>query len=206
MSSEIEPGYTSDKVVGKYPAGTDPRMALRDAMAQFLGKTDGSSDMPWWLGPEYRWWHAGPMGLKRGDEILPPSATGAVPLIESDPTMVYVTTDREEAIIYSTFQMGRSGRMPQLYEVSFGVEPIFDDTQPESQTSFRVPAAKVRRIEAPSRRELEGAMLEIMESDEKKTEIEAGDTCLCPAGSCECDTAPAQTCNTENPGACEACD
>jgi len=49
-------------------------------------------------------------------------------------------------------------------------------------------------------------MLEIMESDEKKTEIEAADECLCPAGSCECDTAPAQTCNTENPGACEACD
>jgi hypothetical protein len=190
----------AEAVLGRFKAGTDPRQAGRAVMQAMLG-----DDMPWWLQPGLRWWHAGPMGIKRGEEILPPSTTGAVPLIESDPTMVYVTTDREEAIIYATFQMGRSGRMPQLYEVSFGAEPIADDTQPESQTSFRVPSATVRRIEAPSRAELTGAMMEIMESDEKN-QVEAGDVCLCPAGSCECDEAPAQTCNTENPGACEACD
>lgn len=198
--------YENDVVVGRFEGGTDPRLALRAAMGEFMKKTDGTTDMPWWLEANYRWWHAGPMGIKRGQQVLPPAQTGARPLLDSDPNMVYVTTDREEAILYATFQMGRGRFMPQLYEVSFDVEPIADDTQPDSQTSYRVPHATVRRIEAPSRRELEGAMREIMEHDENQAAIDTGSDCLCPAGSCECDEAPAQTCNTENPGACEACD
>lgn len=164
-----------------------------------MRRTDGSNDLPWWLSADYRWWHAGPMGLKRGDEVLPPSETGVVPLIDSDPTMVYVTTDRTEAITYATFQIGRTGRLAQLYEVSFSTEPIGDDTQPESQTSFRVPRATVRRIEAPSRRELEIAMREIVEAEAKTHEAEA------PKDPFEDNTPITGQCDLENPESCESC-
>ena len=200
MSKEIEAGYQHDKVIARLPGGTDPRLAARVAMSAFMEKTDGTTDMPWWLEPGIRWWHAGPMGLKHGDEVLPPSITGAVPLIESDPTMVYVTTDRAEAVIYATFQIGRSSRFAVLYEVSFAEEPISDDTQPESQTSFRVPRATVRRIEAPSKAELTGAMMEIMGPDPMHDDDPKGDNPFT-------DNEPIEAqCDLENPGSCEACD
>ena len=208
MTRDVEVGYRHDRLVARYPGGTDPRMALRDAMGEFMKKTDGSSDMPWWLEVNYRWWHAGPMGIKRGDEILPPSETGVIPLLDStDREMVYVTSSREEAVVYATVAMGRSGKMPQLYEVTFGVEPIFDDTQPESQTSFRVPRATVRRIEAPSRRELTGAMMEIMEAEERERQSEVEVTSIDSTTDMFSDNTPiAPQCDLENPESCEACD
>lgn len=196
--------YQHDRMVARYPGGTDARMALRDALGGFMTKTDGTTDMPWWLEANYRWWHAGPMGIKRGAEILPPSETGVIPLLDStDREMVYVTSSREEAIVYATVAMGRSGKMPQLYEVSFGVEPIFDDTQPESQTSFRVPRATVRRIEAPSRAELTGAMVEIMEAEQSETEVKSIDSTVDMFTD---DTPIEGQCDLENPESCEACD
>lgn len=172
-------------------------MALRDAMGVFMERTDGSNDLPWWLHAEYRWWHAGPPGLKRGDTIKPRSQTGIMPLVESDPDMVYVTSSREEAVVYATVAMGRFGKMPQLYEVSFSEEPIHDDTQPQSQTSFRVSSATVRRIEAPSRQALTGAMIKIMEAEERQ---------LAAADPFEDDEPIEASCDLENPESCEACD
>lgn len=202
--------YQDDRLAARYPGGTDPRMALRDALGEFMKKTDGTTDMPWWLEANYRWWHAGPMGFKRGSEILPPSETGVIPLLDSsDREMVYVTSSREESIVYATVAMGRSGKMPQLYEVSFGEEPIFDDTQPESQTSFRVARATVRRIEAPSRAELTGAMVEIMDArdpmhdDDPSPEITAIDSTVDMFAD---DTPIEGQCDLENPESCEACD
>jgi hypothetical protein len=179
-------------------------MAIRDAMGEFMKKTDGSTDMPWWLEAPLRWWHAGPPGLKRGDSILPPSETGVMPVIDSDPTMVYVTSERSEAVIYATLCLERYGKMPHLYEVTFGVEPIGDDTQPESQSSFRVPSATVRRIESPGRAELRGAMIEIMQVGQDP--MHDDDPIPGVADPFTDDSPIEATCNLENPEACEACD
>lgn len=197
--------YEHDALVARYPAGTDPRMAIRDAMGEFMKKTDGTTDMPWWLEATVRWWHAGPPGMKRGDTVLPPSETGVVPVIDSDPTMVYVTTDRAEAVIYATLCLERYGKMPHLYEVSFGVEPIADDTQPASTTSFRVPSATVHRIESPGRTELRGAMIEIMEAG-TTTEAPPVDEEVAAFEAAFDDTPIVASCDLENPGSCEACD
>jgi len=156
--------FAHDRVTGKFVAGTDPRDAVREVMGVFMERTDGTNAMPWWLQSPLRWWHAGPSGWKRGDLILPPSVTGRRPLLNSDPESVYVTSERGEALMYaSQLTMAQEGRWPSLYEVSFNVEPQPDDTQPESTTSFRVPQATIRRVESPSRVELNNAIGEILE-------------------------------------------
>lgn len=161
-------------VHGRYPAGTDPKTALREVMTVFMERTDGTNALPWWTQAPYRWWHAGPAGMSRGDVLRPPAETGVVPLLDSDRTAVYVTSSRDEALMYAAqhvlgatdVQGNRIGPMPRLYEVSFDVEPQPDDTQPGSETSFRVPSAIVRRVEQPSRHELATVIGEIMQVHE----------------------------------------
>lgn len=131
-------------------------------MTVFMERTDGTNALPWWQQAPLRWWHAGPGGLSRGDTLLPPAETGRVPLLDSDRHAVYVTNDRNEALMYAAQhtigafdQFGRkTGALPRLYEVTFSDEPQPDDTQPESTTSFRVPKATIRRVEQPGRKEL----------------------------------------------------
>lgn len=170
--------WANTAVHGRYPAGTDPFLALKDAMGVFMERTDGSNGMGWWQLPPYRWWHAGPAGFRRGDSILPPVVTGMIPALASDPMSVYVTSDRSEAILYAAQHlMGdeRSRRLPMLYEVIVESEPQPDDTQPTSTTSFRVPSARIRRIEQPSKRELSAAVQAIMDVNERAMMIEQGE-------------------------------
>ena len=161
--------WENTAVHGRYPAGTDPNAALREVMTAFMKRTDGTNAMPWWT--QSRWWHAGPAGFSRGDVLSPPSQTGVVPLLNSDRDAVYVTIDRDEALMYCAQHVlgatdvrgNRIGPTPRLYQVSFDVEPQPDDTQPESETSFRVPSATVQRVEQPSRHELARVIGEILE-------------------------------------------
>jgi len=162
--------FSHDEAAGRFPAGTDPRDAIRETMGVFMERTDGTNAMPWWLRSPLRWWHAGPSGMKRGDVLLPPSVTGRVPLLNvTDRNSVYVTTGRPEALMYASHLIASDdSRWPSLYEVSSSDEPIEDDTQPGSTTSFRVPKATIRRVESPSRRELSEVMAQIMQYTERR--------------------------------------
>lgn len=161
-----EAPWAHTEVRGRYPAGTDPFLALKDAMGVFMERADGTNAMPWWQLNGLRWWHAGLPGLKRGDKILPPAVTGVMPALESDREAVYVTSERAEAVMYAAQHLGtdtRRSAWPVLYEVMLDGEPQPDDTQPGSETSFRVPSATIRRIEQPSRIELSNVIAEILE-------------------------------------------
>lgn len=159
--------YRHDALIARYPAGTDPRRAVRDAVGEFMVRADGTTDMPWWLEANVEWYHAGIGGLKPGDTLFPPTLTGVVPILDSDPSSVYVTTDRSEAMLYLTFAFGRFSHrpIPSLYVVSFPEEPISDDTQPDSTTSWRVRSATVRAIASVTQNEIEAAMREIAAAD-----------------------------------------
>lgn len=173
--------WANTAVHGRYPAGTDPHDALRETMSVFMERTDGSNAMPWWQ--QTKWWHAGPGGIV--DQILPPSKTGLVPLIDSDPESVYVTSERDEALLYAAQHLltampdgDRVGPMPRLYVVTFHMKPQPDDTQPDSTSSWRVPSAKIRRAEVPSRAELLEAMdviLDVHQRDLAARVIEAAE-------------------------------
>lgn len=139
----------------RVPTGTDPLAAIREAMGVFMERRDGTNAMEWWQ--RVRWWHGGRHGLKRGDILLPPSETGVWPGLDaSDKTMVYITTDRKNALMYAA----RHER-PMLYEVTLREEPIFDDVMPSAPTEKRVPSAVVWRVEQPSRVELMNAVGEM---------------------------------------------
>lgn len=160
-------------MVARYPGGTDPRLAIRDALSVFMERTDGTNAIPWWV--RARWWHCGPYGLRpsrfntsplpgrlgsaaaapddRAGKLLPPSVTGVIPgLPTSDKESVYVTTNRQDAITF-----GLRHAHPMLYEVTFSEEPQPDDTH-SSESSFRVPEATIRRVETISRTELDAAI------------------------------------------------
>lgn len=164
----VEAEWANTAVFGRYPSGTDPRDALREVMTVFMERADGTNALPWWN--QKSWWHAGPPGLSKGDRLLPPSETGKVPLLDSDHHAVYVTNDRAEAVMYAAQHVigafddrgVRVGAMPRIYRVTVSDEPQPDDTQPDSETSWRVPSAEIRRVEHPSRSELAAAVDEIM--------------------------------------------
>lgn len=164
--------FVHDRVAARFPAGTDPRLAIREALGVFMERTDGTNAIPWWQ--RARWWHGGPYGLNkpagfgasRGLSIagslpvpidvrmllLPPSRTGVVSgLPTSDQDAVYVTTDRFEATIFAL----RHAR-PVLYEVTIQQEPLKNDTF-QSESSFRAPQATIRRVESLSQREIDQA-------------------------------------------------
>lgn len=173
----VEPapaGWANTAVHGRYPAGTDPQAALREVMTVFMERADGTNALPWWN--QTAWWHAGPAGLKRGDKLLPPAETGKVPLLDTDRHSVYVTNDRDEALMYAAQHVigvfddvGTAiAAMPRLYLVTVTDEPQPDDTQPDSETSFRVPSAEIRRVEHPSRVELSEAIGSIMAFHEEQ--------------------------------------
>jgi hypothetical protein len=146
-------------VAASYPAGTDPLAAIREAMGVFMERRDGTNAMEWWQ--RVRWWHGGPAGFKRGDQLLPPSQTGRVPGLDgTDKTSVYVTTSRDDALMFSA----RHER-PALYEVTIDHEPVDDDVLPQTPTSKRVPSAKVWRIEQPSRTELAAVLQQMLRGD-----------------------------------------
>lgn len=129
------------------PSGTDPLAALREAMGVFMERRDGTNAMPWWL--RVRWWHGGEVGLDRIGMLLPPSETGYVPQLDfTDRYSCYITTDRDEAIMFAA-----RFAHPGLYEVALFEEPLLDDTV-ESTTSFRCRRARIWRRESISREDL----------------------------------------------------
>jgi hypothetical protein len=162
--------FSHDRVVGRFPKGTDPLAAIRETMGVFMERTDGTNALPWWL--RERWWHGSHGGfrrtvpdravlLPRRDMLLPPSTSGVEPhLGNSDPDSVYVTRVRSDAIIYSAWH-----RNPMLYEVTFDLEPQPDDTL-NDENSFRVPSARIHRIESVSHIELMAALNKVMAADD----------------------------------------
>lgn len=137
------------------PAGTDLRAAISEAMSVFMERTDGTSALPWWV--TTKMWHGGheSAAVRRSRLLLPPSQTGVLPgLDNSDRDAVYLTTSRDDALMYAT----RHDR-PVLYEVALTSEPTFDDMMPENRTSWRVSSARVSRIEYPSKHELMTAVV-----------------------------------------------
>jgi hypothetical protein len=149
--------FVNDQVIGRFPKGTDPLAAIKATMTEFMERTDGTNALPWWA--QKRWWHGGPAGFKRGDRLLPPSETGVIPGLEStDKTMVYVTTNRTNALLFAARH-----DHPVLYEVTNfqGVEPIRDDVIPD-ETCWRVPSCIVYRTETISRLELRRTMYELL--------------------------------------------
>lgn len=162
MSDEIVPSspYKHDAVRARFPSGTDPLAAIRETMGAFMERTDGSNDLPWWS--RSRWWHGGPAGIRRGDMLRPPSETGVIPGLEnSDRTSVYITTDRDLALLFAA----RHDR-PGLYEVArLTSEPSHDDTVSDDRC-WRVPSAVVYRIEQPSALELRRVLYELNRPDE----------------------------------------
>lgn len=147
--------FVHDSVFLRAPSGTDPLAAMREVLGVFMERRDGTNAMEWWQ--RVRWWHGGQAGLKRGDELLPPSETGRLPALEgTDPTSVYITSNRAEAVFYCL----RHDR-PMLYEVTVREEPDVDDVLPEQGSSRRVRRAKVYRLEQPSRHELMEALRQV---------------------------------------------
>lgn len=158
MGSEIEPGeapFLHTEVKASFPSGTDPLAAIREAMGVFMERTDGTNALEWWQ--RVRWWHGGAKGMRRGDEVLPPSETGIVPgLNATDKESVYITTDRADALRYAFRH-----NTPMLFEVTVREEPRFDDVLPTVPTSKRVSSATVYRLEQPSRQEMFSFMAEM---------------------------------------------
>lgn len=139
--------WATTAVEGRFPSGTDPLAAIREVMVPFMERTDGSNAVPWWN--QARWWHGGGTGLKQGDVLLPPSETGIVPaLVGTDKTSVYITTNRDKAILYAA-----PFEFPAIYEVTVTDEPQPDDVVDDKE-SWRVPRAKVWRRESIPTREL----------------------------------------------------
>ena len=140
------------------PAGTDLRAAISEAMSVFMERTDGTSALPWWV--TTKMWHGGheSAAVRRSRLLLPPSQTGVLPgLDNSDRDAVYLTTSRDDALMYAT----RHNR-PVLYEVALTSEPTFDDMMPDNRTSWRVPSARISRIEYPSKYELMTAVVRVL--------------------------------------------
>lgn len=148
--------FAHDEVRLRVPAGTDPLLAVREAMGVFMERTDGSSALPWWS--QRRWWHGSHDGFRRGDQLLPPAVTGVMPGLDgSDTDAVYLTSSRDDALMYSA----RHER-PMLYEVTrIGTEPVHDDLLPADGDSWKVPSAVVYRIEQPSMLELRRVLYEL---------------------------------------------
>jgi len=160
--------FLHTEVRARYPSGTDPLAAIRESMGVFMERRDGTNAMEWWQ--QRRWWHGSRHGFKRGDLLLPPSETGVLPALGgTDVERVYITSSRDDALLYAA----RHER-PMLYEVTLREEPIFDDVMPGTETSKRVPVAKVYRAEQPSRVEIGRAMFEMDRAAEAVlAEIEA---------------------------------
>lgn len=148
--------FKHDGVFARFPKGTDPLAAIRETMGVFMERTDGTNALPWWSA--VRWWHGGPAGFRRGDILRPPSQTGVIPgMAGTDPDSVYLTTDRNEALMFSARH-----HAPRLYEVArLAGEPIHDDVLPDSTTCWRVPSAMVYRVEVPSALELRRVLYEL---------------------------------------------
>lgn len=131
--------WAHSEVRGRYPSGTDVRMAMRELMGVFMERADGTNALEWWR--LRTWYHGGPRGLKKGEWILPPSETGRIPgLDQTSKFHVYVTSNRADAVRYAL----RHDR-PHLYRVRLGSEPEPDDLLPFEETSKR---AKLALIEA----------------------------------------------------------
>lgn len=147
--------FVNDAVFARFPGGTDPLTAIRESMAVFMERKDGTNALAWWS--TKRWWHGGPGGFKRGNMLLPPSQTGVVPgLPSSDRDAVYVTTDRDLALLFAARH-----NTPHLYEVAkLLVEPSPDDTVNDDRC-WRVRAAMVDRVEQPSTLELRRVLYEL---------------------------------------------
>lgn len=84
---------------------------------------------------EARWYHGGFPGLKRGEKILPPSATGAVSVADLDTTspgmqqeiervhsrgLVYLARDIQDARLWASLHPAHGGKRKggDLYEVT----------------------------------------------------------------------------------------
>lgn len=147
------PGWANDAVFGRFPSGTDPREALREVLTAAHERTDGTNALPWWLRAGVTWWHGSRNGIRVGEDLMPPALTGILRHIDSsDPNSVYVTLNREDAIMYACWH-----RAPMLYEVTFSAEPQPDDVI-DDQSSFRVPKATVRKMHGIKRHEVEAAL------------------------------------------------
>jgi len=86
--------------------------------------------------PAPRWYHGGVPGLKRGQQILPPSVTGAVSVADKmitapaaereliakvhDPDLVYITQDIRDARLWASMAPAYGGhrRGGDVYEVT----------------------------------------------------------------------------------------
>lgn len=146
--------WAHSAVRASFPAGTDPRVALRETLGVFMERTDGTNALEDWQ--RVRWWHGGRRGLKRGEWLLPPSQTGVMPGLDiTDRESVYVTSSRDDAVMYAT-----RFAEPVLYEVTLRQAPLPDDVV-DHPSSGRVPTALIVRIEVPSRVELIAALMEI---------------------------------------------
>jgi hypothetical protein len=171
--------FVHESVEARFPAGTDPLTAVKETLGVFMERTDGSNAMPWWQ--RERWWHgshsgfrkprpgraAGPLSTAMQGLILPPSETGVVPhLPNSDKGSVYITRNRADALLYAVWH-----RSPMLYEVIVSTEPLPDDVLPDDPDSFRVPSARIHRIESVSRFEIAGAIARVLEAGEVTSQI-----------------------------------
>jgi hypothetical protein len=133
-------------VGARFPSGTNPRDAIRAAMSVFMERDDGTNALGWWQQPGVRLFHGTGISLRVGDEVLPPSHTGVVPIVaDSDPEAVYVTTQMADAVLYAARHPH-----PVVYEVTSTVEPVPDDVLGGDDTSWRVPSAVVRVAHVPS--------------------------------------------------------
>lgn len=149
--------FVHDKVFARFPSGTDPLAAVKEAMGVFMERADGTNELPWWS--QRRWWHGSHDGFRRGTVLLPPSQTGVIPGLDgTDHDAVYLTTSRDDALMFAA----RHER-PMLYEVTrLTVEPVHDELlPPEDDTSWKVPSAAVYRIEQPSMLELRRVLYEL---------------------------------------------
>ena len=162
--------FSHDRVEARFPVGTDPLTAIRETMGVFMERTDGSNAMPWWQ--RERWWHGSHSGFRKPRPgrsmpglssamrgmVLPPSQTGVVPhLPSSDQEAVYITRNRADALLYAVWH-----RSPMLYEVIVDTEPVGDDVLPGDLNSFRVPLARIHRIETVSHVELRATIAKIL--------------------------------------------
>lgn len=150
---DVDGRFRHDNLIARYPKGTPPRDAIRDAMTTFMECVDGTNALGWWQQAGVRLYHGGGFGLTVGQDVLPPSRTGVTPIVaDSDPEAVYVTTRLADAVLYAARHS-----LPVVYEVTATVEPVRDDVLLDEPTSWRVPSATVRVVYVPSTAEIAAA-------------------------------------------------
>lgn len=125
-----------------------------------------------------RWYHGGFPGLKRGQQILPPSVTGAISVSDKvidapadmreqvekvhDPDLVYLSQDVTDARVWASFAPAHGGknRGGDVYEVTPDGPLVPDpDYLPQDGKAMACSSATIvriveRRVPRPSMRDI----------------------------------------------------